>query len=92
MNPHVSLIIPTETEADCIADVLAMLRDDVVEVVVADDASDGMAAGLAECSGDMVVMLDPEARADAAEVARFVDALAEGAGYARLARAVGAGS
>jgi glycosyltransferase involved in cell wall biosynthesis len=47
---------------------------------------DALATGLAECSGDVVVTLDADGSADGAEIPRFVDALVEGADYAKGSR------
>jgi glycosyltransferase involved in cell wall biosynthesis len=47
---------------------------------------DALATGLAECSGDVVVTLDADGSADGAEIPRFVDALLDGADYAKGSR------
>jgi glycosyltransferase involved in cell wall biosynthesis len=47
---------------------------------------DALAAGFAECTGDVVVMLDADGSADGREIPRFVDALVEGADLAKGSR------
>jgi glycosyltransferase involved in cell wall biosynthesis len=47
---------------------------------------DALAAGLAECTGDVVVMLDADGSADGREIPRFVDALVAGADLAKGSR------
>ena len=47
---------------------------------------DALAAGLAECTGDVVVMLDADGSADGAEIPRFVEALLAGADLAKGSR------
>jgi glycosyltransferase involved in cell wall biosynthesis len=47
---------------------------------------DALAAGLAECTGDVVVMLDADGSADGKEIPRFVDALVAGADLAKGSR------
>ena len=47
---------------------------------------DALAAGLAACTGDVVVMLDADGSADGAEIPRFVDALLAGADLAKGSR------
>jgi glycosyltransferase involved in cell wall biosynthesis len=47
---------------------------------------DALATGLAECTGDVVVMLDADGSADGREIPRFVDALVAGADLAKGSR------
>jgi glycosyltransferase involved in cell wall biosynthesis len=47
---------------------------------------DAMAAGLAECTGEVVVMLDADGSADGREIPRFVDALLAGADVVKGSR------
>jgi len=47
---------------------------------------DALAAGIAACSGDVVVMLDADGSANGAEIPRFVDALLAGADLAKGSR------
>jgi glycosyltransferase involved in cell wall biosynthesis len=47
---------------------------------------DALAAGIAACTGDVVVMLDADGSADGAEIPAFVDALVEGADLAKGSR------
>jgi glycosyltransferase involved in cell wall biosynthesis len=47
---------------------------------------DALAAGLAECTGDVVVMLDADGSADGREIPRFVEALTAGADVAKGSR------
>jgi glycosyltransferase involved in cell wall biosynthesis len=47
---------------------------------------DALAAGLAECTGDVVVLLDADGSADGAEIPRFVEALVAGADLAKGSR------
>jgi glycosyltransferase involved in cell wall biosynthesis len=52
---------------------------------------DAMAAGLAECTGEVVVMLDADGSADGREIPRFVDALLAGADVVKGSRFVRGG-
>jgi glycosyltransferase involved in cell wall biosynthesis len=47
---------------------------------------DAMAAGFAECTGEVVVMLDADGSADGREIPRFVDALVAGADLVKGSR------
>jgi glycosyltransferase involved in cell wall biosynthesis len=47
---------------------------------------DALATGFAECTGDVVVMLDADGSADGREIPRFVDALIDGADLAKGSR------
>jgi glycosyltransferase involved in cell wall biosynthesis len=50
-----------------------------------------LAAGFARVTGDIVVMFDADGSADAAEIARFVEALKGGADFAKGTRYAGSG-
>lgn len=52
---------------------------------------DALAAGLAACGGDVVVMLDADGSTDGAEIPRFVDALLEGADLVKGSRFLSGG-
>jgi len=45
-----------------------------------------LACGFAACSGDIIVMLDADGSADPDEITRFVDALVDGADFAKGSR------
>ncbi|MFV0374018.1 glycosyltransferase family 2 protein [Microbacterium sp.] len=51
-----------------------------------------MACGFAAASGDVLVMFDADGSADAAEIPRFVSAIADGAMFAKGTRSRGGGS
>jgi glycosyltransferase involved in cell wall biosynthesis len=59
-----------------------------VQVVLAEKKGKGAAllSGLAECTGDIVIMLDADGSNDPAEIPRFVGALVSGADYAKGSR------
>jgi hypothetical protein len=86
----VSVIVPADAEASHIRAVLATLPQGLGEVLIASAGSgrDALVAALAECSGDVVVMLDPGGTADIGELPRFIDALTAGAALAKGARVV----
>jgi len=50
-----------------------------------------MACGFAACSGDIIVMLDADGSADPDEIVRFVDALIDGADFAKGSRFLAGG-
>ena len=52
---------------------------------------DALAAGFAECTGEVVVMLDADGSADGREIPRFVDALVAGADLVKGSRFLGGG-
>lgn len=52
---------------------------------------DALAAGIAACTGEVVIMLDADGSADGAEIPRFVDALVDGADLAKGSRFLGGG-
>jgi glycosyltransferase involved in cell wall biosynthesis len=52
---------------------------------------DALREGFAACTGDIIVMLDADGSADAAEIPRFVAALANGADFAKGSRFVQGG-
>ncbi|WP_326553928.1 glycosyltransferase family 2 protein [Micromonospora sp. NBC_01813] len=51
-----------------------------------------LACGFAAATGDIIVMFDADGSADSAEIARFVDAVAQGADFAKGTRTNGGGS
>jgi glycosyltransferase involved in cell wall biosynthesis len=54
---------------------------------------EALRAGFAECTGDIIVMMDADGSTDGAEIARFVSALVTGADYVKGSRfASGGGS
>jgi glycosyltransferase involved in cell wall biosynthesis len=81
-RPRVSVVIPTFNEA---LNIEAM-PDIRVVPQPGTGKGDALAAGLAACSGDVVVMLDADGSADGAEIPRFVDALLAGADLAKGSR------
>ncbi|MFL5409564.1 MAG: glycosyltransferase family 2 protein, partial [Myxococcales bacterium] len=52
---------------------------------------DALAAGFAECTGEVVIMLDADGSADGKEIPRFVDALVAGADLVKGSRFIGGG-
>jgi glycosyltransferase involved in cell wall biosynthesis len=80
--------------ADHTIEVARRLRPDV-HVVLQNGRGKGAALhdGFAACTGDIIVMLDADGSADAAEIPRFVAALLNGADFAKGSRfAQGGGS
>ena len=88
------LIIIDGHSADDTVEVARMLRPDV-RIVFQDGKGKGnaLACGFAACTGDVIVMLDADGSTDPAEIPLFVDALVEGADFAKGSRfAAGGGS
>ena len=101
--PHVFSLLPQDVfevivvdgrSTDGTIEVARALRPDV-RIVRQNRRGKGnaMACGFAAVSGDVVVMLDADGSADPREIPRFVDALVDGADFAKGTRFVdGAGS
>jgi glycosyltransferase involved in cell wall biosynthesis len=70
---------------------LALMPDIRVVTQPGTGKGDALAAGIAACTGEIVVMLDADGSADGAEIPRFVDALVEGADVAKGSRFLGGG-
>jgi glycosyltransferase involved in cell wall biosynthesis len=94
--PHVFAGLPADLHQVIIVDghsvdetvaVARRLRPDVrVVMQAAKGKGDALACGFAACDGDIIVMLDADGSTDAAEMARFVDALLEGADFVKGSR------
>jgi glycosyltransferase involved in cell wall biosynthesis len=101
--PHVFARLPASLHEVIVVDghstdgtveVARSLRGDV-KIVTQSGRGKGnaLAAGFAACTGDIVVMLDADGSADAAEIPRFVAALMNGADFVKGSRfAQGGGS
>jgi len=101
--PHVFGLLPKDVHQVIVVDghsvdgtieVAQALRPDVT-IVRQNRRGKGnaMACGFAAVTGDVVVMLDADGSADPREIARYVDALLEGADFAKGSRFIaGAGS
>jgi glycosyltransferase involved in cell wall biosynthesis len=88
------VIVVDGNSMDGTADVARSLRPDV-KVVMQTGRGKGnaLAAGFAACTGDIIVTLDADGSADAAEIPRFVAALCNGADFVKGSRfAQGGGS
>jgi glycosyltransferase involved in cell wall biosynthesis len=94
--PHVFASLPTSLHEVIVVDghsvdetiaVARRLRPDVrVVLQSARGKGDALAAGFAACRGDIIVMLDADGSTDAGEMARFVDALLDGADFVKGSR------
>ena len=88
------VIVVDGHSTDGTVDVARALRGDV-SIVMQSGRGKGnaLAAGFAACTGDIIVMLDADGSADAAEIPRFVAALLHGADFVKGSRfAQGGGS
>jgi glycosyltransferase involved in cell wall biosynthesis len=88
------VIVVDGNSTDGTEDVARSLRPDV-KVVMQTGRGKGnaLAAGFAACTGDIIVTLDADGSADAAEIPRFVAALCNGADFVKGSRfAQGGGS
>jgi glycosyltransferase involved in cell wall biosynthesis len=99
--PHVLTRIPDCVDEVVLVDghsiddtiaVARMLRPDI-RVVMQSGAGKGnaLACGFAAASGDVIVMLDADGSTDPAEIPRFVDALLDGADFAKGSRFLSGG-
>jgi glycosyltransferase involved in cell wall biosynthesis len=94
--PHVFASLPADLHEVIIVDghsvdgtvaVARRLRPDVRVVMQASRGKgDALACGFAASEGDIIVMLDADGSTDAAEMARFVDALLDGADFVKGSR------
>jgi glycosyltransferase involved in cell wall biosynthesis len=83
---HEVLLVDGESTDGTIEAALAARPDIRVIAQPGSGKGDALAAGLAECTGDVVVMLDADGSADGHEIPRFVDALIAGADVAKGSR------
>jgi len=68
-------------------EVAKQLRPDIRVVLQARRGKgDALACGFAACTGDVIVMMDADGSTDPAEIPRFVQALADGADFAKGSR------
>jgi glycosyltransferase involved in cell wall biosynthesis len=68
-------------------EVAKQLRPDIRVVLQARRGKgDALACGFAACTGDVIVMMDADGSTDPKEIPRFVDALADGADFAKGSR------
>ena len=81
------LVLVDGHSTDGTLDIARNLRSDV-RVVMATKRGKGAAllSGLAECTGDIIIMLDADGSNDPAEIPRFVGALVSGADFAKGSR------
>jgi glycosyltransferase involved in cell wall biosynthesis len=94
--PHVFASLPADLHQVILVDghsvdgtvaVARRLRPDVrVVMQTARGKGDALACGFAACDGDIIVMLDADGSTDAAEMARFVQALRDGADFVKGSR------
>ena len=94
--PHVFARIPADTDEVIIVDghstddtvaVGRMLRPDVrVLMQEGRGKGDALACGFAAARGEIIVMIDADGSTDPAEIPRFVDALLDGADFAKGSR------
>jgi glycosyltransferase involved in cell wall biosynthesis len=94
--PHVFASLPEDLHEVILVDghsvdetiaVARRLRPDVRVVMQgARGKGDALICGFAACKGDIIVMLDADGSTDAAEMARFVDALCDGADFVKGSR------
>jgi glycosyltransferase involved in cell wall biosynthesis len=101
-DPLISVVVPTLNEAANLREVLPTLPEvhevilvdggsvdgtvDVARELMRRGKGNALAAGFARVTGDVVVMFDADGSADAAEIPRFVEALVEGADFAKGSR------
>jgi glycosyltransferase involved in cell wall biosynthesis len=94
--PHVFARLPADLHQVIIVDghsvdetvaVARRLRPDVQVVMqTAKGKGDALACGFSACDGDIIVMLDADGSTDAAEMARFIEALLDGADFVKGSR------
>jgi glycosyltransferase involved in cell wall biosynthesis len=101
--PHVFSALDTEhyevilVDGDSRDDTVAVAKELCPDITVIGQTRKGkgnaLACGFAEASGDFIVMLDADGSTDPAEIPRFVEALKQGADFAKGSRFMpGAGS
>jgi glycosyltransferase involved in cell wall biosynthesis len=83
---HEVLLVDGASTDGTIETARALMPDIRVVTQPGSGKGDALAAGLAECTGDIVVMLDADGSADGGEIPRFVDALVAGADLAKGSR------
>ncbi len=94
--PHVFTQLPTGLHEVVLVDghsvddtieVAKQLRPDIRVVLQARRGKgDALACGFAACTGDVIVMMDADGSTDPTEIPRFVQALVEGADFAKGSR------
>jgi glycosyltransferase involved in cell wall biosynthesis len=81
------VIVVDGHSVDETVEVARRLRPDVrVVLQSARGKGNALACGFAACEGDIIVMLDADGSTDAAEMARFLDALRGGADFVKGSR------
>jgi glycosyltransferase involved in cell wall biosynthesis len=90
---HEVILVDGDSTDDTV-DVARQLRPDIIVVnQTRKGKGNALACGFQEASGDYIVMLDADGSTDPAEIPRFVNALKEGADFAKGSRFMpGAGS
>src|SRR5262245_19598693 len=84
---QVSEVILVDAKSSDVVDAARRLRDDTRIVrQAASDKDDGLSAGYAAASGDIVVTLDADGSVDPEEIPRLVEALRGGADLAKGTR------
>lgn len=94
--PHVFTLLPAGLHEVVLVDghsvddtisVARKLRPDIRVVLQANRGKgDALACGFAACTGDVIVMMDADGSTDPREIPRFVQALADGADFAKGSR------
>src|SRR4051795_3893525 len=83
---HEVILVDGGSVDDTVATALDVLPDIVVLTQARRGKGNALAAGFARVTGDVVVMFDADGSADPAEITRFVDALKQGADFAKGSR------
>src|SRR5690242_8727679 len=94
--PHVFARIPADIHevvlvdgfsVDGTVEIARQVRPDVrVVVQTRQGKGNALACGFAEATGDIIAMIDADGSADPAEIPRFVEALLDGADFAKGTR------
>lgn len=86
------VIVVDGHSSDGTAEVARRLRPDVrIVLQQGKGKGDALACGFAASTGDVIVMLDADGSADPAEIPRFIEALADGADFAKGSRTLPGG-
>ena len=86
------VILVDGASVDATVETAKRLRPDVrIVCQTRKGKGNAMACGFAACRGDVIVMLDADGSADPGEIPRFVDALVNGADFAKGSRSLGGG-
>jgi glycosyltransferase involved in cell wall biosynthesis len=83
---HEVILVDGGSIDDTVATARRLLPDVVIVDQVRRGKGNALAAGFARVTGDVVVMFDADGSADPAEIPRFVEALVDGADFAKGSR------